>query len=130
MKKIYAAIFLIAFLIEGARAQTIISEEQNASVDSVKKIIAALPEVKALDGKYDSISNRVQHPIIKISMPDSVNNLYGVQVGYQGNNRYQPHFYFYLNPSDPLIYVEDLDQGDRTTLDEWRKRRTLAATLK
>jgi hypothetical protein len=95
-----------------------------SSEDSVKSIILALPEVKAKDHVYDSITNRMQHIVLYISTPDTVTNLYRVEAGYQGNNRFQPHFYFYVDLPNKLIYIEDLERGDRTTLDEWRRRRT------
>lgn len=83
----------------------------------------ALPEVKAKDKVYDSITNRMQRILLHITPPDSFTNLYKVEAGYQGNNRFQPHFYFYVDMTDKMIYVEDLEQGDRTTLDEWRRRK-------
>ena len=91
--------------------------------DSVKSIIAALPEVKAKDKVYDSLTNRVQNIIIKITPPDSAVSQYRVEAGYQGGTRFQPHFYFFVDLANDMIYIEDLDKGDRTTLDEWRNRR-------
>jgi len=121
MKKIYSILFVIlagAFFVYAQDGQQV---NLNAE-DSVKNIILALPEVKAKDHVYDSISNRMQRILLHISEPDSVTHLYKVEAGYQGNNRFQPHFYFYVDLPNKLIYIEDLEQGDRTTLDEWRRR--------
>lgn len=98
--------------------------------DSVKSLIEALPEVKEKDHVYDSLTNRVQNIIIKITPPDEALHMYHVEAGYQGNNRFQPHFYFYVDLPNNMIYIEDLDKGDRTTLDEWRARRRQAGGSK
>jgi len=94
--------------------------------DSVRSLIESLPEVREKDHVYDSLTNRVQNIIIKITPPDSVVKMYHVEAGYQGNSRFQPHFYFYVDLSNNIIYIEDLDKGDRTTLEEWRARRKAA----
>jgi hypothetical protein len=98
--------------------------------DSVRNLIEQLPEVKEKDHVYDSISNRVQNIIIKITPPDSLVKTYHVEAGYQGNNRFQPHFYFTVDLQNNIIYIEDSELGDRTTLDEWRARRSAAKTKK
>lgn len=122
MKRIYSIIFVI--LTNAAPIWGQVGSQVNlSSEDSVKSIILSLPEVKAKDHIYDSITNRIQHIVLHITSPDTADNLYKVEAGYQGNNRFQPHFYFYVNLPNHLIYVEDLEQGDRTTLDEWRRRR-------
>ncbi len=79
--------------------------------DSVRNLIEALPEVKEKDHIYDS------------TPPDSTLPYYHVEAGYQGNTRFQPHFYFYVDLPNNIIYIEDLDKGDRTTIDQWRERR-------
>jgi len=91
--------------------------------DSVRSMIEALPEVKEKDHVYDSLTNRMQRIIIKITPPDSMVNYYYVEAGYQGNTRFQPHFYFYVDLANNMIYIEDWDHGDRTTLEQWRERR-------
>jgi hypothetical protein len=129
MKRIYNIIFLIL-----TTALPAFSQEPNqinfGSEDSVKKIIMALPEVQAKDKVYDSITNRMQRILLHITPPDTVTKLYKVEAGYQGNNRFQPHFYFYVDLPGNVIYIEDLEQGDRTTLDEWRRRKAVTTTSK
>lgn len=98
--------------------------------DSVRSLIEALPEVKEKDHVYDSLTNRVQNIIIKITPPDATMPLYHVEAGYQGNNRFQPHFYFSVDLTNKMIYIEDLEKGDRTTLDEWRARKQSSNTQK
>jgi hypothetical protein len=98
--------------------------------DSVRNLIEALPEVKEKDHVYDSLTNRVQNIIIKITPPDSVVRMFHVEAGYQGNSRFQPHFYFYVDLVNNMIYIEDLDKGDRTTIEEWRARRSSSKTQK
>lgn len=122
MRRAYSITFVILTSFTALWSQE--TPQVNLSTeDSVKSIILALPEVKAKDHVYDSITNRVQHIVLNISAPDTITNLYKVEAGYQGNNRFQPHFYFYVDLPNKLIYIEDLEQGDRTTLDEWRRRR-------
>jgi len=124
MKTLYKIMFLL--LITSATAS---GQENNQPLSpeeaSVKNIVMALPEVKAKDKVYDSVSNRVQRMLLHITPPDSVEPLYKVEAGYQGNNRFQPHFYFYIDLPGNMVYIEDLQQGDRTTLDEWRRRRNM-----
>lgn len=99
-------------------------------IDSVRNLIESLPEVKEKDHVYDSISNRVQNIIIKITPPDTVVKTYHVEAGYQGDNRFQPHFYFTVDLVNNIIYIEDWERGDRTTLEEWRARRSAAKDQK
>ncbi len=93
--------------------------------DSVRTMIAALPEVREKDNIYDSLTNRVQRIVIKVTSPDSAIHFYQVQAGYEGGTRFNPHFYFYVDLVNEVIYIEDLDHGDRTTLAEWRARRSV-----
>lgn len=94
--------------------------------DSVRNMIESLPEVREKDHVYDSLTHRVQNIILKITPPDSVVHLYHVEAGYQGNTRFQPHFYFSVDLANNLIYIEDLQRGDRATLEEWRARQKAA----
>jgi len=127
MKRIYNIIFLLLATTTGVFSQENY-QANSGSEDSVKKLIMSLPEVKAKDKVYDSITNRMQRILLHIAPPDATTNLYKVEAGYQGNNRFQPHFYFYVDLPGNMIYIEDLEQGDRTTLDEWRRRRGMATT--
>lgn len=113
----------------GLRAQ---SRQQVAltAEDSVRNLVEALPEVREKDHVYDSLTNRMQNIIIKITPPDTVVPMYHVEAGYQGNTRFQPHFYFYVDLPNNMIYIEDLEHGDRTTLEEWRARRNASKSKK
>jgi hypothetical protein len=126
MKRIYNIIFLLLTAVSptlGQENSQIISNEEA----SVRNIVMAIPEVKAKDKVYDSITNRMQRILLHITPPDSVEHLYKVEAGYQGNNRFQPHFYFYIDLPEKIVYIEDLEKGDRTTLDEWRRRRAVVS---
>lgn len=129
MKKLYSSFFIILFSASGLRAQ---SRQQVAltAEDSVRNLVEALPEVREKDHVYDSLTNRMQNIIIKITPPDTVVPMYHVEAGYQGNTRFQPHFYFYVDLSSNTIYIEDLEHGDRTTLEEWRARRSASKSKK
>ncbi|WP_118972220.1 hypothetical protein [Taibaiella koreensis] len=129
MKKLYS-LFFIAFITTSfcqaqQRQQVVLTAE-----DSVRNLIEALPEVREKDHVYDSLTNRRQNIIIRITPPDSAVAMYHVEAGYQGNNRFQPHFYFYVDLANNMIYIEDLERGDRTTLEEWRARRSRAKDQK
>lgn len=129
MKKLYSLFFIIFAAVYVCPAQ----QRQQVTLtaeDSVRNLIEALPEVKEKDHVYDSLTNRKQNIIIKITPPDSAVPMYHVEAGYQGNNRFQPHFYFYVDLAGNMIYIEDLERGDRTTLDEWRARRNQAKDKK
>lgn len=122
MKRTCTLIFILlatTFISRGQQKQQVALTAE----DSVRSIIASLPEVQAKDKVYDSLTNRMQNIIIKVTAPDSTVTLYRVEAGYQGNTRFQPHFYFFVDLVNDMIYIEDFDKGDRTTLDEWRNRR-------
>jgi hypothetical protein len=129
MWKTYSIITIFLFSVAGAygqqKQQVLLTAE-----DSVKTLIESLPEVKEKDHVYDSLTNRVQNIIIKVTPPDSTLPYYHVEAGYQGNSRFQPHFYFYVDLVNNIIYIEDLDKGDRTTLEEWRARRKASNSQK
>jgi len=125
MKRAYIIFFIFLVGSFSAVAQRKQQVPLNAE-DSVRNLIEQLPEVKEKDHVYDSLTNRVQNIIIKITPPDSVVNTYHVEAGYQGNSRFQPHFYFTVDLVNNIIYIEDTEKGDRTTLDEWRNRRSAA----
>lgn len=129
MKSICGIFFILLAGTFSAVAQKKQQVPLNAE-DSVRTLIEQLPEVREKNHVYDSISNRVQNIIIKITPPDSVVKTYHVEAGYQGNNRFQPHFYFSVDLQNNIIYIEDTEQGDRTTLDEWRARRSAAKDKK
>jgi len=111
----------LCFLSLAARSQ----EHQHFSGPEavVHDLISALPEVKADNHVYDSITHRVQQVKMILDPPDTATGLYRVKVGYQGSGRFEPHYYFYVNPDSRQIYVEDMEYGDRPTLSEWRARR-------
>ena len=119
MVRLFLILFFSASVAMGQKNQQVLMSAE----DSVRNLIEALPEVKDKDHVYDSLTNRVQNIIIKITPPDSSLPYYHVEAGYQGNSRFQPHFYFYVDLPNNIIYIEDLDKGDRTTIDQWRERR-------
>jgi hypothetical protein len=56
--------------------------------------------------------------------PVANSSFYKAEVGYQGSNRFEPHYYFYVDPETDVILIEDLKAGDRPTLAEWRRRQS------
>jgi hypothetical protein len=125
--KPYLLYLLIALSWAPAKAQN--NAYNSSGLDSVRSLIQSLPEIQEKDQVYDSITKRVQPIIIKITPPDSTVPLYYVEAGYQGNTRFQPHFYLYVDLNNHMIYIEDWDHGDRTTLDQWRLRRRTAQLI-
>jgi hypothetical protein len=117
--RLFLLMMFSATLVRGQQKQQVLMSAE----DSVRNLIEALPEVKEKDHVYDSLTSRVQNIIIKITPPDSSLPYYHVEAGYQGNSRFQPHFYFYVDLPNNIIYIEDLDKGDRTTIEQWRERR-------
>jgi len=121
MRYILLVIFLGFYFSAAAQNQT--GQVMLQPEDSVHNMISSLPEVKALDGVYDSLTNRKQNLVLNIKPPDSTIRQYYVEAGYQGGTRFHPHFYFYVDLASQIIYVEDMEYGDRPTLKEWRARR-------
>src|SRR5688572_13323338 len=108
MKSIYGIIFALLAASFAAKAQPKSQVPLNG-VDSVRSLIEQLPEVREKNHVYDSLTNRVQNIIIKITPPDSVVKFYHVEAGYQGNPRFQPHFYFSVDLENNIIYIEDTE---------------------
>lgn len=121
MRYLHLALLMGAYLPLSAQNQT--AQVMLQPEDSVHNMISSLPEVKALDDVYDSLSNRRQNLILHITPPDSLVPYYHVEAGYQGGTRFHPHYYFYVDLPSQTIFIEDMEHGDRTTLDEWRARR-------
>lgn len=115
-------------------AQNDADRPDDAVTKLIKKGVNSLPEVQAMDNRYDSVSGRVQQTVIQVTPPPPSSNpetqqiLYKVEVGYQGTGRFQPHLYLYLDTTNGQLFVEDLTHGDRPTLEEWRLRQESGRT--
>lgn len=100
-----------------------IAQNIQTEKERITQIIRDLPEVKAMDNAFDTITQRVQSVKMNIEDPQGASPYYKVEVGYMGSNHFEIHYYFFIEPSDNTILVEDLKHGDRPLLEEWRRRR-------
>ncbi len=119
----YLILTLLMYTHLPAIAQNTTGQVMLQPEDSVHNMITSLPEVEALDGVYDSLTNRKQDLVLTITPPDSLVPYYYIEAGYQGGTRFQPHYYFYVDLPSQTIFIEDMEHGDRPTLEEWRNRR-------
>ncbi len=113
-------------------SSNITAQQQGVSLtpeDSVRNMIESLPEVREANDVYDSLTQRRQNIILNITAPDDKMPYYYIQAGYQGGSRFHPHFYFYVDLPNQIIYIEDMEKGDRTTIEQWRLRRNTSPSL-
>lgn len=102
------------------------TQKTDCTIDKVERIIRQLPEVIAADTRIRVLTNNM-HGISLITDTDTIeDNLYFTfQLGYNGKERFESYFFFYVNRIDYSdIRVLDVINGDIIPIDDWRKRQT------
>jgi hypothetical protein len=102
--------------------QLIVNANISAKGEAILKLIQQLPEFKKSDKYIDSLTNHKKGLDALIFKPAKGEKNYNVQVGYNGTERFETYYNFYVDSTSYAIKVSDVIEGDIVPLDEWRMR--------
>jgi hypothetical protein len=91
----------------------------------VTRSILSIEEVKQKNRYIDSLTNHKEGILVRVLKPTVDEKCYNLQVGYDNEIRFVNCFNFYIDPSTKEITIEDVLEGDRVTIEEWRKRQVI-----
>ncbi len=94
------------------------SDLENAILDTLSK----LPEWIKANTYIDSLTQHKHGLAVTTEKPTHENTDYYFRVGYNGTEKFETYFHFYVNPQTFEIKIMDLVDGDIVPLDVWRKR--------
>ncbi|MFN8282444.1 MAG: hypothetical protein U0U67_04475 [Chitinophagales bacterium] len=89
--------------------------------DFITDTIGKIPEVIKQDRYIDSFSKH-KHGIAMIVEKPEDNTEYYARVGYDGPERFETYYHFYVDSVTRKITVDDIISGERLTLEEWQKQ--------
>ena len=84
--------------------------------------IAALPEFKKSNAYLDSLTDHKHGLASMIFKPTKEEKNYYVRVGYNGDQRFETYYNFYVDSATMDIKIADPIEADIITLAEFRKR--------
>lgn len=84
--------------------------------------ISLLPEYKRSNAYLDSLTNRKHGLSSMIFKPSKNEKEYYVRVGYNGDDRFETYYNFYVDSTTLAIKIADVLEGDIVSLETWRKR--------
>jgi hypothetical protein len=85
--------------------------------------IRSIEEVKQTNKYLDSLTKHTHGVSLIIEKPSSDEKNYYVKVGYNGEDRFETYYHFYIEPSTRKITIEDIVSGEKLSLKEWRKQK-------
>ncbi len=100
----------------------IVDKSVSRREEKILRLIKDLKEVKASDKYIDSFSNHKKGIATLIFRPTNGLKDYNVQAGYNGDNRFETYYNFFVDSATYKIKIQDPVQGDIVPMDEWRKR--------
>jgi len=96
--------------------------DDSAIVNKIMDKIFGFPEVKRKQAFVDSLSHHKRGVFMMVMQkPGKVNKYYWIAVGYNGTQRFETYFNFYVWPSQMVIKYLDNETGNLITLAQWRK---------
>lgn len=102
--------------------QLIVNAHISAKGEAILKLIQQLPEFKKSDKYIDSLTDHKKGLAALIFKPAKGEKDYNVQVGYNGTERFETYYNFYVDSTSYAIKVGDAIEGDVVPLEEWRIR--------
>ena len=102
--------------------QLIVNANISAKGEAILKLIQELPEFKKSNKYIDSLTDHKKGLAALIFKPTKGEKDYNVQVGYNGTERFETYYNFYVDSTSYAIKVSDAIIGDIVPLDEWRMR--------
>ncbi len=116
---IYSLIFI---LFSCSSSQTSTTSSGGLTEKFVEDTIMSLQEVKEKNFLIDSITNHKHGISIIVEKPNQDEPTFHVQAGYNGPNRFETYFHFYVDTTSKKISVDDFASGQRILLNDWRKQ--------
>jgi len=80
-----------------------------------------LPFVIKSDKYIDSLTNHKQHIAFMMDKPEAPETNIQVQAGYNGNERFETYYRFFVNPKTLEIHVYDPVEDKKLTVKEYLK---------
>ncbi len=111
---------------EKIRLQDSVAGKKNDSViptleDKIMNVVMSLPEVKKANAYIDSISKHKKGIAAIINEPENGETDYGVRVGYNGDERFEVYYFFYVDPKNFQIKILNIITDSVISVEEWRK---------
>ena len=106
----------------------IIIKKDAASASLEEEIIntvMALPECQAANAHIDSISNHQKGLASMMDPPEQGETDYSVRVGYNGDERFETYYFFYVNPSTFKVKILDIVSDSIVPIEYWRTKNPL-----
>ncbi|MDZ4758075.1 MAG: hypothetical protein SGJ10_08055 [Bacteroidota bacterium] len=94
------------------------SDIENKILDKLSK----LPEWVKENNYIDSFTNHKHGLAVTTEKPTTDKPDFYFRVGYNGEDRFETYFHFYVNPKTFEIKILDLLDGDIVPIAVWRKR--------
>lgn len=95
-----------------------------ATDEKVLDLLNELPEVITANNYIDSLTNHKKGISLMIGKkPTADNPFFQIRAGYNGPEQFEPYYNFYVNALTLKIEVDDVVEGKRLDLAEWRKLR-------
>jgi hypothetical protein len=89
--------------------------------DKITAALLKLPFVKKSDKYIDSISNHTHGIAFMLDEPGKDETDIPVQAGYNGNERFETYYRFFVNPKTLEIKVYDVVEDKKLTLKQYLK---------
>jgi len=130
MKNYKLLIVLFAFLLlNGCSSSTTETTNENSNTqtekssalteDEINELVFSLNFIKALDNYYREMSNGEVGLSTIINAPTGNETEYTVEVGVDGEERFELEAIIYINAKTKAIDVEDIILGERMSLEEY-----------
>lgn len=84
--------------------------------------VMALPEAEAANRHIDSITNHQKGLASMMDEPEKGETDYSVRVGYNGDERFETYYFFYVNPSTLRVKILDVITDSIIPIEDWRKQ--------
>lgn len=102
-----------------------IVSEVTSEEDKMVNAVLALPEVEQVNQYIDSISDHKKGVAAICDGKEEGSNDVCVRVGYNGDERFEVYYFFYVDPVNMRIKIQDIVNDTILPIEEWRKRKAL-----
>jgi hypothetical protein len=111
-----------SFRLSGDVNARIQQTDDSVFVNKIMDKLFSFPEIKRKQAFVDSLSHHKRGiSMIVMQKPGKANKYYWIAVGYNGAQRFETYYNFYVWPSQMEIKYLDTESGNLLTLAQWRK---------